>query len=191
MEVLLLLLFGGLCFWAFLIWLFRPSDQQRQERIALLNQSAIDKARRLTSLAVLMRQSQFVGDDETYKAVNNMKYNGELPEKQDNGSWTSLYPQLLALPIAGINYRSGIKNCLGLAKARLLADPKNEFDPNAIKVVHESGTHVGFIPADRTDDVRDLLPCYAMCEIEEREDDIDHHHYFRGWLYINTQPTKK
>lgn len=190
MEIIAFLILG---FVGLLIWLISYGNQRLKEKenahVELLNQKTLENAKRLASLAVLMRQAKFVGDEETYQAVSDMKYNGEMPEKQENGSWTSPYPQLIYLPIAGINYRSGIKNCLGPAKARLIADPKNEYDPNAIKVVHESGTHIGFIPADRTDDIRDLLPCYAMCEIEECEDDLDNRRYFRGWLYINTQQT--
>lgn len=154
------------------------------------DQKIIDNIRRSTAGVVLLRQSKFIGDKKTYDELINNAYNGQLPEKQENGSWTSPYPQLLALPIAGINYRSGIKNVVGPAKARLVPDPKNEFDPDAIKVIHESGTHVGFIPADHTDDIRDLIPCYAMCDIEEATDKIDDRTYFRGWLYINTNPSK-
>lgn len=154
-------------------------------------QKIIDNARRAIAGAVLLQQSKFVGDKKTYDEIMNNTYNGPLPEKQENGSWSSPYPQLLALPIAGINYRSGIKQCVGPAKARLVSDPKNEFDPDAIKVIHESGTHVGFIPSDRTDDIRDIIPCYAMCDIEEcTDEDDDNRHYFRGWLYINTNPSK-
>ena len=154
------------------------------------DQKLIDNAKRALSCIILMRQADFLGDKETIQALNEKRYEGPLPEKQENGSWSSPYPQLLALPIAGINYRSGIKNVVGPAKARLVPDPKNEFDPDAIKVIHESGTHVGFIPADHTDDIRDLIPCYAMCDIEEATDKIDDRTYFRGWLYINTNPSK-
>lgn len=191
MELIILCIFmlaGGL------VYLIESGNQKRKQQIKeateAYEQHILEEGKRLISLVVLMRQSQFVGDEDTYKAIKEKNYEGQLPEKLDNGSWTSPYPQLLTLPIAGINYRSGIKNCLGPAKARLIADPKNEYDPNAIKVVHESGTHIGFIPADRTDDIRELLPCYAMCEIDECEDDLDHHHYFRGWLYLNSQPIK-
>ena len=155
------------------------------------DQKLIDNARRAIAGAVLLQQSKFVGDKKTYDEIMNNTYDGPLPEKQENGSWSSPYPQLLVLPIAGINYRSGIKNVVGPAKARLVADPKNEFDPDAIKVIHESGTHVGFIPSDRTDHIRDIIPCYAMCDIEEcTDEDDDNRHYFRGWLYINTNPSK-
>lgn len=195
MELLLLLFAGGI---AFLIWFvtiirnpnqkFRPAPKSTKQLKAEADHIA--ELERSTALAVLLGQSKFVGDESTYQSVINHKYEGPLPEKQDNGSWTSPYPQLLALPIAGINYRTNVSKCTRPGRARLVADPKNEYDPNAIKVIHESGTHLGFIPSDRTGDISDLIPCYAMCDITEEQDELDHaRHYFRGWIYINTKTT--
>lgn len=95
---------------------------------------------------------------------------------------------LAPFPIAGINQRDGISNCLGQSRVRLIADPKNEFNPNAIKVIHESGTHLGFIPDDRTHELRHLLPLYATCEVTDEQDDTTRHS-FRGIVYIKPQPT--
>ena len=67
------------------------------------DQKLIDNARRAIAGAVLLQQSKFVGDKKTYDEIMNNTYDGPLPEKQENGSWSSPYPQLLVLPIAGIN----------------------------------------------------------------------------------------
>ena len=95
---------------------------------------------------------------------------------------------LAPFPIAGINQRDGISNCIGRSRVRLVADPKNEFNPHAIKVVHESGTHLGFIPDNRTHELRHLLPLYATCEITEEQADTTTHS-FRGMVYITKPPT--
>lgn len=194
MELLMILFVAGVAFLIFFISYistkkvkYRPVPKSQAQIEA--EEKHLAEIKRQTGLAVLLGQSKFLGDDATYNAVIDNKYEGAIPEKQDNGSWTSPYQQLLSLPIAGINYRSGVKNCTRPSKARLVPDPKNEYDPDAIKVIHESGTHVGYVPADRTEDIRHLIPCYALCDITEEEDELDpHRHYFRGWIYINTQP---
>ena len=65
--------------------------------------------------------------------------------------------------IAGINYRDGIDDLAGHeVKCTLEADPQNEYDPFAIKVIHtQSGRHLGFIPAKETESVRKIYPLPA------------------------------
>lgn len=61
--------------------------------------------------------------------------------------------------IAGINFRNGIDDLAGHeVKCTLEADPQNEFDPFAIKVIHtQSGHHLGFVPAKETEAVRKFI----------------------------------
>ena len=175
----------------FITWVNNTANKKEQAAKKQRDEELLMETKRLIAIGVLLQQSSLVGDSATEKAILNKTYDGELPVEHENGSWSSPYPQIIALPIAGINYRSNVAKCVGSGKARLVPDPKNEFDPNAIKVVHESGNHVGFIPSDRTNDVCDIVPCYALCKITEEEDAIDHHHYFRGWIYVNTQPNNE
>jgi hypothetical protein len=61
--------------------------------------------------------------------------------------------------IAGINFRNGINDLVGHeVKCSLEADPRNEYDPFAIKVIHtQSGHHLGFVPAKETEAVRKFI----------------------------------
>lgn len=158
--------------------------RQKQEE----DEKLMRNIERNLQLVTLMWQSKMVGDEQTYKDVCDCKFEGELPNKNENGSWTTPYQQILIMSVAGINYRSNIDKCIGIGTVRLVPDPKNEFDPKAIKVIHESGIHVGYIPSDRTDEVSRLTPCYAQCDISEHTDKIDDHHFYVGWLYINSSP---
>ncbi len=90
--------------------------------------------------------------------------------------------------IAGINYRSGIKNYVGRFEGRLIPEPNNEYDPKAIRVEHSDGHHLGYIPSDETDYLRNLVddkfPVSCNVEITEKEDSEDNRKYFQGVVYV-------
>ena len=73
--------------------------------------------------------------------------------------------------IAGMSYRENIDDYLGEFKGTLEAEPTNEYDPNAIKVLAADGHHVGYVPKDMTKEVRDnaQLPCPCFCYIGEND----------------------
>ena len=60
-----------------------------------------------------------------------------------------------------------------------VAEPKNKYDPNAIKILHATDNrHIGYIPSDETDAVRAWVnnnlpyPCRAhIDEFEEWDDE--------------------
>ncbi len=103
-----------------------------------------------------LRQAERAFDWQTANSILKREYTGTLPEHIVGGHWTNLYPNLYQTSIAGINFRKGIKDLAGLYfDAILVPDPKNKFDSKAIKIVHAGdGRHLGFIPAEETDDVR-------------------------------------
>lgn len=90
--------------------------------------------------------------------------------------------------IAGINYRQGIKNYVGTFEGRLIPEPTNEYDPNAIRVEHSDGHHLGYIPSDDTDYLRNLVdnkfPVSCHGEITEKEDLEENRKYFQGIAYV-------
>lgn len=90
--------------------------------------------------------------------------------------------------IAGINYRKGIKNYVGTFEGRLIPEPNNEYDPNAIRVEHSDGHHLGYIPSDETDYLRNLVdnkfPVACKGEITEETDYDEKRMYFQGIVYI-------
>ena len=85
---------------------------------------------------------------------------------------------LASYSIAGIN-RNGCKlKHVGSFLGMLVAEPSNEFDPNAIKIVHEDGTKLGYIKTRETDDVRYLIgegfkkyPCVGQIKFVSEDDD--------------------
>jgi hypothetical protein len=141
-----------------------------------------------TRLVQAFIQANIVGDKFVADAINAGTYNGPLPEKRDDGGWLSIFDNLRILKIAGINYRSGIARYVGRVECALVPEPDNEYDPNAIKVIAEDRHHLGYIPTDQTDFVRSLaaneFPYRCTAFIDEREDELDGHKFFIGFVYI-------
>lgn len=141
-----------------------------------------------------MRQADEAFDWDTHNALANRTYNGPLPDHVAFDMWTNIYPHLYNVKIAGINFRKGIKDLAGqYFSCYLEADPKNKYDQNAIKIMHADGRHLGFIPSEETEHVRqfinDQFP-YMDCKghIDEGEE-YDENDRLRHFLYgtINIQ----
>lgn len=132
-------------------------------------------ANRLILLMEVKRQAEENGDKETVRAINNMTYNGPLPKRLPDGSFSSLYARYLHCKIAGINYRKGISDYVGKCLGYLKPEPTNEYDPNAIAIYcAEDDYHLGYVPSDDTADVRAIglsFPIPVQVEIEECYDD--------------------
>ena len=135
-----------------------------------------------------MIQADETNRPEVHQQILDGTYTGPLPERRDDGGWTSIFDDLRILSIAGINHRQGIVRYTGRNTVALVPEPKNEFDANAIKVLAEDGHHLGYIRRDQTEMVRawarDEFPMYCTCRIEEREDDDDGHRFYVGFLYV-------
>lgn len=134
-----------------------------------------------------LRQSEIMGDDKTHSAILENTYQGPWPERRCGDGWLSIYDDLRILNVAGMSFRQGIGRYKGFIDAALVPEPKNEFDPNAIKVVAIDGHHLGYIPADQTDFVRSLtgesFPYRCKCEVIEGYNDDDEKTY-HGFVYI-------
>lgn len=103
-----------------------------------------------------LRQAEIMNDEKTLSAIRNETYQGPWPESRGGDGWLSIYDDLRILNVAGMNFRQGIGRYKGFIDAALVPEPKNEFDPNAIKIVAVDGHHLGYIPAVQTDFVRSL-----------------------------------
>ena len=146
-----------------------------------------------------IRQAEDVFDFETRIAILQGTYTGPLPEHIAGGHWTELYPDILHTKIAGINYRKGLGNLVGMFfDARLEPEPKNKYDKNAIKIIKaDDGVHLGYIPADETMYVRQFInedfTCHCEAFIEEGEDwdyDLDREKRFL-YDYVNIYNNKQ
>ena len=134
----------------------------------------------------LQRQAEALGDTRTLEAIRTDTYEGNLPILRPDG-YTHYTSEVYEFDIAGMMYRNlkQVKKCEGLSDARLVAEPTNEFDPNAIKIIHESNTHVGYIPKDQTATVRNLVELPADCFVTITVDDNDEGDiYCTGTVYI-------
>lgn len=82
--------------------------------------------------------------------------------------------------IAGANFRKGMSKYVGEFDGRLVAEPNNLHDPNAVMVVHEDGHHLGYIPQDDTFDVRGFIgvPCDCHGIIVRDHDDNGRQFYW-------------
>jgi hypothetical protein len=133
-------------------------------------------------------QAAEAGHDDVHQQIEDGTYTGPWPERRSDGAWTSIFDDLRILSIAGINHRQAISHYKGRNTVALVPEPKNEFDPNAIKVIAEDGHHLGYIHRDQTDMVRswahEKFPHYCICMIQEHDDEDDGHRFYTGYLYF-------
>ena len=95
---------------------------------------------------------------------------------KDKGYHVSVWPKdynhfdMVRFCIAGIEYRDNIDEYLGESVGVLEAEPKNPYDPNAIKILAHDGHHLGYVPKDMTAEVRKVanLPCPCFLYIGKR-----------------------
>lgn len=161
-------------------------ERKEAEDIKLMND-----LKKMAAKIEVMNQAKAVGDDKTVEAIMNENYHGMIPEKHADGLYPSMYPNLMILKIAGINYRGNLSAYVGKFKGVLKSEPKNDYDPNAIMIKCEDGKHLGYVPEDETEDVRAFIgadgvefnPYRIEGEIEECED-IEGKKFFVGRIYI-------
>lgn len=182
------LISGLIVFWWFW-WANTPYKQTRNpsettDRDAKL----VANARNLVRIGEALIQAGLVGDQKTIDAINSRTYDGPLPERRNDGGWLSIYDDLRILKIAGINHRPNINRYVGRVECALVPEPKNEFDPDAIKVVAEDSHHLGYIASNQTDFVRSLtceqFPYRCTAFIHDAEDEDDGHKFFVGFVYV-------
>jgi len=149
----------------------------------------IGDVKKMMLLMEVKRQAEERCDEDTVNAVLNMTYNGTLPTQKPDGSYTCIYNPLWDFNLAGVNYRKNIRDYVGVFDGYLQPEPDNEYDPDAIAVYHADGHHLGYIPQNCTDNIRDLelpFPIAVFGEIEEGYDYEENRNYFKGtvWLEI-------
>lgn len=134
-----------------------------------------------------IRQAEIVGDEATKGGILTNTYKGPWPERRSGDGWLSIYDNLRILNVAGMSFCKGMSQYKGFIDAALVPEPKNEFDPNAIKIVAVDGHLLGYIPAMQTDFVRSLtaneFPYRCKCDVIEGYNDDDEKTY-HGFVYI-------
>lgn len=201
MTLLLFIIIIGI-FLLYIWWLVFPHQSYTERQMEAAQrvtkaedeQRAADHERLMADARQLMRQgealiqAELAGKDTIRDAILSNSYSGPWPERRDDGGWLSIFENLRILKIAGINRREGIDRYVGRVDCALVPEPDNEFDPEAIKVVADDRHHLGYVPADQTAFVRSLtaeeFPYKATAFIEEKEDEVDGHRFFVGYVYI-------
>lgn len=135
----------------------RAEEQKRKEHLdEELKRGEI--LRREVLLKEVEHQAWIVGDMKTVNEIRDGIYVGAMPEIEYNGfgcnMFTSIYDNLLIIPIAGAQYRGNLKRYVGEFNGVLVPEPKNQYDPNAIKIICEDGKHMGYVPEKMTAEVR-------------------------------------
>lgn len=149
----------------------------------------------LLRLEEVKRRAEARGDIATIEACDNKTYTGPFPVMKPDHTFVAEGSAVVDYNIAGINFRRGINRYVGELMGYIEAEPKNKYDPNAIAVRAFDGHHLGYIPADYTDDVRDLTrsawPYPVWCEIEEDYDYDERRKYYRGTVYLEIPHAQK
>ena len=152
------------------------------------DEELIANANKLAAMGEALQQAKAQGDEKTVQAILNMTYTGPLPEKKDDGTYTKIYKNYLQFKIAGINHRKGIGEYEGKFIGKVVPEPTNQYDPNAIKIIHQDGMHLGYVPAEDTDQLREWVKnsfpykCYG--EIFQDEDYDEGRKYYWGEVMV-------
>ena len=173
----------------------KQTEDERQQQQAVQNPEPVKDdplvvAQRLMQRTEAYIQASIVHDDATKAALDAGTYDGPLPERRGDGGWLSIYDRLRILSIAGINHRQQVDRYMGRNTVAVVSEPKNEFDPNALKVIAEDGHHLGYVGRDHQEMVRswshERWPYYCEAIIRDAHED-DGTTFYVGYLYIIKQ----
>lgn len=173
----------------------KNDEEQAQQQQQATNPEPIKEdplvvAQRLMQRTEAYIQASIVHDDVTKAALDAGTYDGPLPERRGDGGWLSIYDGLRILSIAGINHRQQVDRYTGRNTVAIVPEPKNEFDPGALKVIAEDGHHLGYVSRDHQEMVRswshERWPFYCEAIIRDAHED-DGTTFYVGYLYIIKQ----
>jgi hypothetical protein len=173
----------------------KQAEDERQQQQAATNPEPVKEdplvvAQRLMQRTEAYIQASIVHDDATKAALDAGTYDGPLPERRGDGGWLSIYDRLRILSIAGINHRQNIGCYTGRNTVAVVPEPKNEFDPGALKVIAEDGHHLGYVGRDHQEMVRswchERWPYYCQAIIRDAHED-DGTIFYVGYLYMIKQ----
>ena len=120
-------------------------------------------------------------------------YSNRKPESGSNtgNGWKDVNIEVaegydyLSFSISGTSFRRGLSKYVGEFDGSLVAEPSNPYDANAIKIVAADGHHIGYIPKEDTDEVRDFIKLPCDCHgMLVKDKDEDGHIYYWGKVVI-------
>lgn len=151
----LLIIFMALLFGVFYLYVFEPFKQKDD------NQQNAQNPKGSTTIRYTPKTKNL-----QYFCTNDKGYHISVwPKDQKLGEY-------LEFDIAGMTFRKGIENYIGEHVGIIESEPTNEYDQNAIKILAEDGHHVGYVPKDQTQFVREFgsLPRICYFYIGENKD---------------------
>lgn len=150
----------------------KKKEEEAEKAPKKSTEQLLREAREQAAKVELLRQAKENNDKETEEKLLAGTFDGQLPIRLPNGEWLNYYEKLMVFDLAGVNYRKNIKKYVGENKVKLVPEPTNEFDENAIKIINSDNAHIGYVPQDLTDEVRAFvdLPVYGTAFITEKED---------------------
>ena len=115
---------------------------------------------------------------------------------KDKGYHVSVWPNVdgytgldyIEFDIAGISYyKEAAMNHLGETMGVLVAEPDNPYDANAIRVMTPDWQCVGYVPKDRTDEIREhtKLPCPCLFYIGVRNENGEQIFYTDAYIRLD------
>lgn len=99
--------------------------------------------------------------------------------------------RVIEFTVAGTKYRDGLKEYVGEFMGRLVPEPDNENDQNAIRVEHTDGHLIGYVPKMMTQEIRDFkgeLPCDCYCIVQRNKDEEWGDYYYFALCYVSEYP---
>lgn len=120
---------------------------------------------------------------------------------KDKGYHVSVWPNVdgysdldyVEFNIAGItHHREAAMNHLGETMGILVAEPDNPYDANAIRIMTPDWQCVGYVPKDRTDEIREhtKLPCPCIFYIGVREENGEQIFYTDAYIRLDMLTNK-
>ena len=107
----------------------------------------------------------------TMTRKSNFRYFYKSKETGNVWPYIKYHPNsVIDFVVAGTSYRDGLGDYVGEFMGRLVPEPDNEYDSQAIRVEHSDGHHIGYVPKDKTQEIRDFkgeLPCDCYCLIQK------------------------
>lgn len=149
-----------------------PQPQQRQQvHFGLLNGNG-DPVKH-EHIATPTTRQRVVEKPEVknirYFSIKDKGYHVSVWPKDSNNWLPGL--DYVEFNIAGMSHQDNIDKYLGEHVGKLMPEPTNPFDANAIKILSKDGHQVGYVPKDMTSSVRKFtnLPCKCYFYIGEND----------------------
>ena len=150
-------------------------------------------------------QQQETGKEATMSDISSSESSNAQELKffciKDKGYHVSVWPNVdgyvdldyIEFNIAGIiHHREAAMNHLGETMGILVAEPDNPYDANAIRIMTPDWQCVGYVPKDRTDEIREhtKFPCPCLFYIGINKENDEQIFYTDAYIRLDMLKNK-